>query len=159
MRARVEKGDVLVWTKSWGAIFVGAHLVFPGQYPMGHVPWDCPGSFRARGQHLTTLDTLLVRKLFWKMSWDKLVLLYLRWYIFDWFICESMRTLWYVSLHTSSLSPRILSQHVRGVTVPIQNNMFIKFYIPQCTLDYFRTKTMVTPCQKKRATCFYVLYR
>ena len=37
--------------------------------------------------------------------------------------------------------------------------MSIKFYIPQWTVDNVITNNMVTPCQKKRAACFYVLYR
>ena len=40
-----------------------------------------------------------------------------------------------------------------------RNKMSVKFYIPQCTVDNVRTNNMVTPCQKKRATYFYVLYR
>ena len=37
--------------------------------------------------------------------------------------------------------------------------MSIKLYILQWTVDDVRTKTMVKPCQKKRATYFYALYR
>ena len=36
-----------------------------------NIPWDCPGSFRAPEQHLTTLDTLVGRKLSQEMSWDR----------------------------------------------------------------------------------------
>ena len=49
----------------------------------GNLPGDNPGSFRSLGQLLTTLDTLLGRKFPREMSWNKLLLLYLLWYIFD----------------------------------------------------------------------------
>ena len=40
-----------------------------------------------------------------------------------------------------------------------QNKMLIKFYITQWAVKNVRTNNMVTPCQKNRATCFYVLHR
>ena len=66
-------------TLSWGTIFVGVNVFFPGHYLGGHVPWDCPGSFCDPWQHLTTPDTVLGRNFPREMPWDKLVLLYLRW--------------------------------------------------------------------------------
>ena len=36
-----------------------------------------------------------------------------------------------------------------------RNKMLIKFYIPQWTVDNVRTNNMVTPFQKKRATCIF----
>ena len=66
-------------TFSWGTIVVGENFVLPGNYPGGNFPWDCPGSFLALWQHLTTSDTIWWRHFSWGMSLDKLVLLYLRW--------------------------------------------------------------------------------
>ena len=63
-------------------IVVGADLVSPGKRTRGNVPVDGPGSFSYPGQLLTTLDTLLGRKISREMSWDKLVLLYLKGYRF-----------------------------------------------------------------------------
>ena len=40
-----------------------------------------------------------------------------------------------------------------------QNKISIKFYIPQWTVENVRKNNMVTPCQKRRATYFYVIYR
>ena len=42
-----------------GDSFLWRNVVFSGNYPRGHVPWNCPRSFCAPIQHLTTLDTLL----------------------------------------------------------------------------------------------------
>ena len=63
---------------SWEKIVAEANFVFLGQNHEGHVPGDGPGSFCFPGQLLTTLDTLLGRKFSQELSWDKLVLLYLR---------------------------------------------------------------------------------
>ena len=40
-----------------------------------------------------------------------------------------------------------------------RNRMLIQFYIPQWMVDNIITNNMVTPCQKKRATFYYVIYR
>ena len=68
---------------SWGTIVAGDNFFFLENYPGGHVPGYFTGSFCPQGQHLTTLDTLLGRKLSREMSSYKLVLLYLLWYRFD----------------------------------------------------------------------------
>ena len=78
----------------WSEFFVGVNFVPGDNFPWGklllekilsyrenhggNLPGDNPGSFRSLGQLLTTLDALMGRKLYREMSWDELVLLYLR---------------------------------------------------------------------------------
>ena len=45
--------------------------------------------------------------------------------------------------------PDIISK-LNNKNISSQNKMSIKFYIPQWTVNNFRTNNMVTPCQKKR---------
>ena len=66
-----------------------------------------------------------------------------------------MRTLCYVSLCTTSVWPRIFSQHVLGYTGPVWSKILITFYIPQWTVENVITKTMVTPFQKN-AQCVFM---
>ena len=105
-------------------IVVGANFVIPGQNPWGHVPEDSPVSFRSPGKLLTTLDTLLRRKIPCEMSLDKLVLLYLLWYIFYEFVKNSAYVM-VCFLHTSSVRPRSLSQHVLGDAGPVWTHSVI----------------------------------
>ena len=58
-----------------------------------------------------------------------------------------------------------LNVHVPDIIRKLNNNKncqskqnVYQFYIFKWTVGNFRTKTMVTQCQKKRATCVYVLF-
>ena len=65
-----------------------------------------------------------------------------------------MRKLWYVPVHTSSVRPGSLTQHVPGDTYPVRNKIWINFYIRQWTFNNARTNTMVTSCQKNARHVF-----
>ena len=86
----------------------------PGTLSRGKFPrtvlWENPSPS-------TKIDKLLGCNLSREISWDRVVLIYLRWYRFYWLVLESMHTLWYVSLHASSLRPGRLSGMSRGILV------------------------------------------
>ena len=69
----------------------------------------------------TKIDKLLGCNLSREISWDRVVLIYLRWYRFYWLVLESMHTLWYVSLHASSVRPGRLSRNVPRDTGSVRN--------------------------------------
>ena len=67
---------------------------------------------------------------------------------------KSMQTLWYFSIHNSSVRTGSFPQHVPGDTGTVRKQMLIKLYIPQWMLDDVKTKTMMTPCQKNERHVF-----
>ena len=90
----------------------------PGTLSRGKFPrtvlWENPSPS-------TKIDKLLGCNLSREISWDRVVLIYLRWYRFYWLVLESMHTLWYVSLHASSVRPGRLSRNVPRDTGSVRN--------------------------------------